>query len=139
MRLGCLYCQQYGSRHARIQRGGGRGSGPPPPSEKSQNIRFLSNTGEDPLKNHKTTKPAFNVGPSLARQRNAIKIAIRWRAHNGPLIVLFGSYLPSSTKNVVKVGQPLTKLSGSAHARSDRIYAADVKKQLSIFRPKHKA
>ena len=47
---------------------GGRGSGPP---EKSQNIGFLSNTGQDPLKNHKATKPAFNVWPSSARQRNA--------------------------------------------------------------------
>ena len=37
-----------------------------------KNIGFLSNTGPDPLKNHKTTKPEFNVGPSLARQRNAI-------------------------------------------------------------------
>ena len=55
--------------HAQIQRGDGR-SGPPP--EKSQNIGFLSNTGPDPLKNHKASKPEFNVGPSLARQRNAI-------------------------------------------------------------------
>ena len=33
---------------------------------------FLSNTGSDPLENHKGTKPAFNVGPTSARQRNAI-------------------------------------------------------------------
>ena len=38
---------------------GSRGGGPP---EKSQNIGFLSNTGQNPLKNHKATKPAFNVG-----------------------------------------------------------------------------
>ena len=25
---------------------------------------LLSNTGPDPLKNHKATKPAFDVGPS---------------------------------------------------------------------------
>ena len=37
-----------------------------------KNIVFLSNTGPDPLKNHKATKPAFNVGPSWAHQRNAI-------------------------------------------------------------------
>ena len=37
-------------------RGGDRGSGPPPPG-KSQNIGFLSNTGPDPLKNHKATNP----------------------------------------------------------------------------------
>ena len=38
-----------------------------------------------------------------------------------PLLVVFGSFLPSSnvkqnkTKNVVKIGGPLTKLSGSTH------------------------
>ena len=58
--------------HGRIQRGGG-GRGPDPrPPEKSQKYMFLSNTGPDPLKNHKATKPAFNVGPSSAHQRNAI-------------------------------------------------------------------
>ena len=36
------------------------------------NICFHSNTGPDPLKNHKATKLAFNVGPSSVRQRNAI-------------------------------------------------------------------
>ena len=37
--------------------GGGGGRGPDPP-RKSQNMGFLSNTGPDPLKNHKATKPA---------------------------------------------------------------------------------
>ena len=37
-----------------------------------KNIGFLSNTGPDPLKNYKTTEPAFNVGPSSARQQKAI-------------------------------------------------------------------
>ena len=50
------------------EEGGGRGSRPP---EKSQNIGYLSNTGPDPLKNHKATKPSVNVGPSSIRQRNA--------------------------------------------------------------------
>ena len=42
-------------------------------------------------------------------------MAFRWQADDGPLIVLFGPTLASSTKNinVVKVGPPLTKLSGS--------------------------
>ena len=35
-------------------------------------IGFSSKTGADPLKNHKVTKPALNVGLSLVRQRNAI-------------------------------------------------------------------
>ena len=43
-----------------------------------------------------------------------------------PLIVVFGSSLPSSKKkkkNVVKVGPPLTKLSGSAHAMCACVFA----------------
>ena len=56
--------------HVRIQRGD-RGSGPPPPG-KYKNIGFLSNAGPDSLKITKATKPAFNVGPSSARKRNAI-------------------------------------------------------------------
>ena len=51
--------------------GGGAG-GPDPPLKNHKNEGFLSNTGPDPLTNHKATKPAFNVGPSLARKRNAI-------------------------------------------------------------------
>ena len=52
-------------------REGGSGPPPPPPPMKNhKNIGFLSNSGQDPLKNHKATEPAFNVGPSSARQRN---------------------------------------------------------------------
>ena len=72
-------------------------------------------TPTPPLKNHKATKAAFNVGPSLARQQNAIKMVFRWRTDDGPFIVVFGSSLPSSTKKPVKVGPPLSILSGSAH------------------------
>ena len=79
------------------------------------NIGFLSNTDPDSLKNHIGTKPAFNVGPSLT---------YCCPADDGPLIMVYGSYhqlkkggTPSENKkNVVKVGDPLTKLSGSAHA-----------------------
>ena len=75
--------------HARIQRG--------TPPENHKNKGFLSNTGLDPLKNHKATNPAFNVGPSSARQRNTIWMAFHWQADDGPLIVVFGSFfLPSS-------------------------------------------
>ena len=35
-------------------------------------IGFLSNTGPDPLENHKATNPAINDGSLSARQRNAI-------------------------------------------------------------------
>ena len=34
-------------------------------------IDFFRNTGQDPLTNPKAGKPAFNVGPLTARQRNA--------------------------------------------------------------------
>ena len=49
--------------------GGVRG---PDPTEKSQNIGFLSNSCPDHLKIYKATEPAFNVGPSSARQQNTI-------------------------------------------------------------------
>ena len=102
--------------HARIQRGDGQGiqRPPPPPLEHRKNIGFLSNTGPDPLRYHKATKTAFNVGPILARQRNAIKIAFRWWADDGPILLVFGS--THQIKTPVKVGPPLKKLSGSAHA-----------------------
>ena len=48
------------------------GLDPPPPLRNKKSIGSLSNTGQDPLKNHKATEPAFNVGPSSARQRKAI-------------------------------------------------------------------
>ena len=45
---------------------GCRGSRPPP--EKSHNIGFINNAGQDPLKNHKAAKPAFYVEASRARE-----------------------------------------------------------------------
>ena len=62
--------------HARIQRG----------LKNHKNKGFLGNNGPDPLKNHKATKPAFNVGPSSARLRNAK--CVSWWVDNGPLTVL---------------------------------------------------
>ena len=47
--------------------GGNRGSGPPLKNHKA--IGFLSKTGPDPLKNQIGTLPAFNFGPSSARQQ----------------------------------------------------------------------
>ena len=54
--------------HARFQRGGG-GCGP---MGNHNTIGFLSNTGSEPTKTRKATKSAFNVGPQLDGQRNAI-------------------------------------------------------------------
>ena len=64
-----------------------------PPPEKSQKYGVLSNFGPDPLKNHKATEPAFNFGPSSARQRNAILMAFCWPYDDGLNILVFGSSL----------------------------------------------
>ena len=53
-------------------RGGGGGQGILTPLENKKDIGFLSNTGPDPLKKPKATKPAFS-----------------WQADDGPLIVVF--------------------------------------------------
>ena len=58
-------CFIYPSRDMCGSRGGGGGGGQDPP-RKSQSYGLLSNTGLDPLENHKATKPAVNVGPSSA-------------------------------------------------------------------------
>ena len=41
---------------------GSRGGGGDPPLKNHQNIGFLSNTGQDPLKHHKATKPDSMLG-----------------------------------------------------------------------------
>ena len=48
----------------------------------------------------------------ISAQAKRHLMAFRWWADDGPLIVVFGSSLPSSTikKNVVNAGPPLTKL-----------------------------
>ena len=43
-------------------RGGGGAGGPDPTLKNHKNIGFLSNTGPDPLANHKSTKPEFPAG-----------------------------------------------------------------------------
>ena len=50
------------THHALIQRGGGAGGGGGGPPNNHKNIGFVSNIGLDPLKIHKATKPAFNIG-----------------------------------------------------------------------------
>ena len=58
------------------------GQGVQNPLENHKAIGFLSNTGSDPLENHKDTKPT----------------------DDGLLLVVIGSFLPSSTKkNPVRV------------------------------------
>ena len=70
---------------------------------------FLAILGPDPLKNNKAIKPAFYVGPSSARQRNAIYMAFRWRANDAPLLVEFGPSLNLSTKKTLSKLTPSDK------------------------------
>ena len=74
-------------------RGGGQAGGtplpPPPPTGKSQNCRFLSNTRRDPLENRKTTKPGFDVGPLSTASVTPFK----WRFAGGPMMARFKWYL----------------------------------------------
>ena len=47
-------------------------------------------------------------------------MTFRWRADDGPLIVVFGfAHQLNYIKNVIEVGTPLTNLSGSAHGTFD--------------------
>ena len=96
---------------------GGPGSAPPLKNHKK--LGFLSSTGLDPLKNHKATKPEFNVWPSSARQRTPFKRSFAGGPMMAHLVWHLDPLSPSSTtKNpikTVKMGPPLTKLSGSAH------------------------
>ena len=56
-------CWQRCVSHVRNQRRGGGLDR----LGKLQKLRGRSNTGPDPLEMHKSTKPTFNVGSSLAR------------------------------------------------------------------------
>ena len=48
------------------------GQGVRSPLKNHKTYRVSTNTGPDPRKNYQATKPVINVGPSSARQRNAI-------------------------------------------------------------------
>ena len=61
---------QYEIASADPERGGTGGPRGSDPLKNNKNIGFRSNIG--PPKNHKATKPAFNVGPSSTCQRNII-------------------------------------------------------------------
>ena len=57
----------------------------------------------------------------LGHHQHASETPFKWRFAGGPMIARLKCYLDPPTplkkkKNVVKVGPPLTKLSGSAHA-----------------------
>ena len=72
-------------------RGGGKGSGHPPPLKYYNNIGFLSNTGSAPLKNHKASEPIFNVGPSSAPSETPFQ----WGFAGGPMMARLNGILSS--------------------------------------------
>ena len=64
------------------------------PVDKSGKFQmFLSNTGPDPLKNHKSIGFLCNTVPDIMKNRKATQPAfnVSLRADGGPLIVVFGS------------------------------------------------
>ena len=99
--------------HVRIKRGGGAGG--PDPLKKSQNIWFLSNSGPDPLTNH----TAVSQHSMLGHHQHTSEMPFKWRFAGGPMVFAYSGiwiFPPLIIKkNVVKVGPPLTKFSGSEH------------------------
>ena len=94
-------------------RGGDRGSGLALKNHK--NIGFSSDTGPDPLKDC-SYQASIQCWVIISMPAKRHLMTFRWRPDDSPLMVVLGSSLPSSTKKkVVKVGPPLTKLSGSVH------------------------
>ena len=88
--------------------GGTEGLDTPPHThtlKNHKNIGFQSNTGPDPMTNHKAIKPAFNVGPSSVRQQNALLAGRRWPAYSDIWLVLLSL---SSTKKQNKKRQRWT-------------------------------
>ena len=121
--LDCIYKQL---KQGWIQRGEG---GPdPPPLKNHKNIGFLSNTGQDPLKNHKATEPVFNDVSSSA----VSETPFTWRFAGGRMIAQFSDIWilyplinlkkkkKKKKKHVIEFRPPLTKLSGSAHVKEKR-------------------
>ena len=81
--------------------GGARDPNPPPPHCKTEKNIGFRNTGPVPLKNHKATKPAFNIGPSSA--------LFKWRFTGGPKTApsYSGILILSSTKETLSKLDPL--------------------------------
>ena len=115
--------------HVRVQSGGQGVT-----LKNYKNIGFLCISGPDPQKNYEATEPAFNVGPSSARQRNAILMAFRWRADDGPLILVFRSSHHSSTRK-----KKLSKISGSAHEMHNYLDRCVQCTTVRLYNPEYKA
>ena len=121
-------CQNFVA-HAQIQRGAGVRTAPPP-LKNHKNIGFLSNTGPDRLKITKLLSQHSMLGHHWPVPVS--EMPFKWRFAGGPMMARFKCYLESLSphqkqkkkkkkkKNVVRVGPPLAKLSGSAHGCLNR-------------------
>ena len=94
--------------------GGGGAGGLGPPLKNHKNIGSPSNTGPDPFKITKLPSQHSMFGHHRHAEQNAILMAFRWWADDGPILVVFGSTHLLKKK---KVAPPLKKLSGSAHVQ----------------------
>ena len=100
-------------------RGGDRGSSSPPPLKNYKFIGFPSNTGPDPLKI--TKLPSQHS--MMDHYWPASETPFQWRFAGRPIIAGFwwslGPLSPKKKTNFffIRVGPPLTKFSGSAHAK----------------------
>ena len=77
--------------------GAGRGVGPDPPLKNHKAIGFLSNPAPSPLKNRQATKYSM-----LSYHRPASETLF----NDGPLMVVIGSPIPSSTTNTLSELDP---------------------------------
>ena len=68
------------------RREGNRGSGLPPPLKRHKNKGFLSNTGLDPLKNHKA---AISQHSMLGHHQPASETPFKWRFAGGPMMARY--------------------------------------------------
>ena len=98
--------------HARTQRRDTGGPDLPPPPEKSQKYRFslqywtmgvyiqvyIRDWTRSPVILKTTNNPAFNVGPAKCHLK-----VFRWRADDGPLLVIFGSSLSSKRTDMIRM------------------------------------
>ena len=83
----------------------GGATGGPDPTENHKSIGFHSITGLDLLKNHKATKPAFNVG----HYRHASETPLQWRFAGRPIITRFWWFLePRSLRKKTKQNKKQT-------------------------------
>ena len=83
------------TNHISMCRSRGGAGGLEHPLKNYKNIGFSNNTGPDPLKN-RSYQASIQCWAIIDTPAKCHLMAFRWRADDGPLIVVLGSSLPSS-------------------------------------------